>query len=559
MADITKRMLIEVSERGSQEVVANLRNVERAQEDVEQESGRVDQASKRYGTTTQNLTRWIREQRTEQRQQAFLFREGRQAISSVAFAALSLTSATSGNSKAMQLLNQTLVTGYGAFQATNLAMSALGITSGGASTAIQLLVGGGAALMAYLNTAKTSTADYAKQLERLKTIAGEGVAGISPAQARSEVDAFNQRIEAEKAELKEMQKLNEVYDDHGRLRSATTVATAGAIERQQGLIIAFERYRDAAANVLAIEEQRQAVMERETNLEGTLRKELEAINQARRAEGLEPITREQLAVLQSSSFELSLMANKHEGITGEMKKQLELQKEQREKKEPITGPPSGIIAELDWEIKNLNVKIRQSKIEAEISQLRDERDAKQRRMNQLLGQETSQLMQVRTHFQEISSAMHGLGVQGDSFVQKLVVGIDAALRIAQIIEGMNKKEGAGIGDYLSIFASFAQIALLFAHEGGVIQARSGMGLPTRYNGRREVMVKAFEGEEIITPRDPRHSSNMGGAASQTMNVQVRLFVNAIDPVSFRDYLRKPQYRRAVAEAMVQAIRYGKAG
>ena len=120
-------------------------------EKVAQDFEKINQQTDRAGKSTSGLSKFIREQRTEQRQQNFLFREGAQAVGAITFSIVSLTSASGAASKSQQQLNQTLVSGYSAFQAADFAMAALGVATGGVSTAIKVVLGLGAGLLSFLN------------------------------------------------------------------------------------------------------------------------------------------------------------------------------------------------------------------------------------------------------------------------------------------------------------------------------------------------------------------------------------------------------------------------
>jgi hypothetical protein len=132
-----------------------------------QATGAYTQGMNRAGTATSGLTSFIREQRTESREQAFLFRQGVGVVGTITMSMLALSSATSGNSKDMQRLNSVLLAGYTSFEATNFAMSALGIASGGWATAVQLVVGLSASLFAFLNTGTGQIKEQKKAVDDL--------------------------------------------------------------------------------------------------------------------------------------------------------------------------------------------------------------------------------------------------------------------------------------------------------------------------------------------------------------------------------------------------------
>ena len=148
MADISSELAFRITERGSEEVRAGLMGI--------------DQATKQTSQSTSTLTKFVREQRAETRQANFLFRESRQVISSVGFAALSLASATSSASKEMQKVNQVLVSGFSAFQASSFALSAMGVATGGWGLAISGILALGAGFLSFMNDAAETTEELEK-------------------------------------------------------------------------------------------------------------------------------------------------------------------------------------------------------------------------------------------------------------------------------------------------------------------------------------------------------------------------------------------------------------
>jgi hypothetical protein len=135
---------------------------------------------------------------------------------------------------------------------------------------------------------------------------------------------------------------------------------------------------------------------------------------------------------------------------------------------------------------------------------------------------TSNELQVET-LKQLSGGISGLhtimnvlNIGENTFLGQAVGFAEKLLSIYQGILAVKEAIAAveAIGGFLGIFH---QGGVVTAHQGAVLTAHSGMSLPSSYNGRKEVMVKALEGEEILTENDSRHRKNLGRTSQQTSN------------------------------------------
>lgn len=108
---------------------------------------------------------------------------------------------------------------------------------------------------------------------------------------------------------------------------------------------------------------------------------------------------------------------------------------------------------------------------------------------------------------------------------------------------------AGAGPFRAIFGMMSGLKL---HQGGIITAHNGALLGSTYQGKKEVMVKGFEGEEVLPPWNPRHIQNQG----QGTNVSVSFTINAIDSRDVYRQFRRPRYRTALLGSIGDAVRKG---
>jgi len=174
-------------------------------EQVAQSLEKINQTTDKAGKSTSNLSKFVRENQREQRQQNFLFREGANLIGTLTFATISFTSATGNASKSAKDFEKTLVTGYSAFQAANFAMSGLGIATGGWSLAAQAAIGVGAAFFIMMKDGGQSVEDAKKQLDGFKDSVKLFTEGIGKKQATAELEVFGKRLKENEALLKELQ------------------------------------------------------------------------------------------------------------------------------------------------------------------------------------------------------------------------------------------------------------------------------------------------------------------------------------------------------------------
>lgn len=107
-------------------------------------------ATQKLAKETSTLTGFIRSQRAEQREQNFLYRQGRDAVGAVAFGLVALSGATNSADESSKKLNSSLQQGFLVFQGLNFILSgvnpAIGLTIslvGGLASALSVFTGSG--------------------------------------------------------------------------------------------------------------------------------------------------------------------------------------------------------------------------------------------------------------------------------------------------------------------------------------------------------------------------------------------------------------------------------
>ncbi|MBE3141474.1 MAG: hypothetical protein IMZ53_12940 [Thermoplasmata archaeon] len=120
----------------------------------------------KHGKETSKLTQFIREERVENRQRSFMFRESRDSIMMLSFALMAMSSSTGDASESQKRLSASLMTGFMAFQGADFAIkglsTALGFTTGGVATAITAVIGLGIGLYSFFKDAGTASKEAAE-------------------------------------------------------------------------------------------------------------------------------------------------------------------------------------------------------------------------------------------------------------------------------------------------------------------------------------------------------------------------------------------------------------
>jgi len=224
----------------------------------QQATGGYTRAMGQAGKTTDDLSGFIRTQRAESRQQNYLFRESQNAIGSVTFAIMGLSTATGDQSKSMQTLNKGLVTGYSLYQGLSFAAAGLGIATGGTTTAVIALLAVGASLFVFLDNsaekakkAADAQKDYA---ERIK----DSFEGLTPQRTQSELTVEKAIVANAKARLKQLEadrSWGKVTEDNRDSLDKSIVAERAAIDVHEKNIKALEDRATAQAQVLAVEKR----------------------------------------------------------------------------------------------------------------------------------------------------------------------------------------------------------------------------------------------------------------------------------------------------------------
>jgi hypothetical protein len=214
------------------------------------------------------LTDFVREQRQEQRMQNFLFREAKNVIGTVTFAAIGLSEGLGIAGKGMHAVNSALVTGYSTFQAANFAMSALGIATGGWGLAIQLVLGLGAGFLMFLKGAGQSAEEVAKQITNSKEAAQKFTEAIGGKEATKELAAIDKRIAAYREETKAARQSIDLIQ-----KSVGGKVVSEAMEKL-GLLPALSKLKEESGTYAKLTEQLQ--LRREVLLELIAAEEQEA-------------------------------------------------------------------------------------------------------------------------------------------------------------------------------------------------------------------------------------------------------------------------------------------
>ena len=190
--------------------------------------------SAKTARATSDLTRFVREQRTEQRLQNFLFREGAQAMGALSLGLSLFGSATSDANRAQKELSNSLNAGFLAFQGISFALSGL-------NPAIGLTLGAVAGLAAAMGEMNAQSAASEKRVGELN---------IAIAQLQKELGLItsDQYIRGLNRELGEAQKRFQAVD--GATIDWFATLKAGGIPQFK---VNLEGMRQAQVEVLSVQ------------------------------------------------------------------------------------------------------------------------------------------------------------------------------------------------------------------------------------------------------------------------------------------------------------------
>lgn len=381
MADIGQEVAFRVTQTGAEQVAQSLEGVANA--------------TNKAGQSTSKWTGFIREQRMENRQQNFVLRESAQAITTLSFATIALTGSTGGASKEVQNLSRSLLAGVASFQGADFAIAglgrAMGFTPGGVGLAISGVLGLGTALYAFLDGTAERAKNAAEQMRGFAENAKQFAEGIGGKEAKREltgIDAVIAGSEKRLRGLKEYQTLNQGLGMSAvgkRILEGLGVTKdnfGDMIMQEEKLIAAYRLRRAALLDIIAAEEQLAAVEQRKKG-----------------------VRTEELGGLYGPNF----MAGR---LTQESWKDISGGK----------GLPGGRVGFSDMKPVKLDETFSFVKfIEKEL----DKTNIAQLQFISLLDQSVGTLR----------SAVSFLGASTDSFIGKLLQGLDIAMSIMRLIQG----------------------------------------------------------------------------------------------------------------------------
>ncbi len=152
MPTISTELAFQIRQNGAQELSQSLVGIKGEIEGV-------TDATVKHGKASSALTQFIKEERTEHRQRAFLFRESRDAILLASSAMMLFNNSNDNASETQKKLGKSLSESVGAMFAADFAIKGLGIATGGTATAMAGVIGLGAGLIGFFS----NTNDAAKK------------------------------------------------------------------------------------------------------------------------------------------------------------------------------------------------------------------------------------------------------------------------------------------------------------------------------------------------------------------------------------------------------------
>jgi len=459
----------------------------------------------RYGKETSKATQFLKQQRTEQRLQNFLFRELTNTLMMSVFILSAFsdeqTKAGRENKKLMESIMMTIM----AFNSVDFAIkgvaTALGMSVGGLGAAIAGIISLGVGLIAFFrNTDEAATKAAEEGLKKFS----ERFAELSKTGQKLSLEAIDKRIaqlEAEKID-KRIARLNaekmgytnsldllqkKQFDYYTTTADAVKTIDKGTTkllkEREESIDKELEILRKLRAE--AVENARVEKIKNDILAEGE--KYLDAgLTTVQRLKNEQKKLNEEIETGIDKETGLALTA---EQLQQHVDRQYQIQKElkslmmsteekQRIYNEAVKKHNEEAQAELKWQIDTINqefeylhnlyelgeISYKEMINEAyELAKLLPEGSKEQiallMKIHQLEEQnaqkikrnEQEYLNSIKRGLMELDDGLTQLGIKSDSLVSKLLIAVQYIMQISQILSQESEKQG--IGEYLSIFGN----------------------------------------------------------------------------------------------------------
>jgi len=450
----------------------------------------------RYGKETSKATQFLKQQRTEQRLQNFLFRELTNTLMMSIFVLSAFsdeqTKAGRENKKLMESIMMTIMTFHSVDFAIKGVATALGMSVGGLGAAIAGIISLGVGLISFFRETDEAATKAAE--EGLKKFS-ERFSELSKTGQKLSLEAIDKRI----AQLeKEAEKIDETID---KLNAENTDYRSGLElwgetqlkmneetykqfkERKESINKELEMLRKLRAE--AVENARVEKIKNDILAEGE--KYLDAgLTTVQRLKNEQKKLNEEIETGIDKETGLALTA---EQLQQHVDRQYQIQKElkslmmsteekQRIYNEAVKKHNEEAQAELKWQIDTINqefeylhnlyelgeISYKEMINEAyELAKLLPEGSKEQiallMKIHQLEEQnaqkikrnEQEYLNSIKRGLMELDDGLTQLGIKSDSLVSKLLIAVQYIMQISQILSQESEKQG--IGEYLSIFGN----------------------------------------------------------------------------------------------------------
>jgi hypothetical protein len=199
--NMTSEYTFRISQQGGEQLRTTLKGLGVDFTEAKTAAGGATSAIASHGKQTNTLTDFIRTQRTEQRQQNFLFREGKQSALLLSTMILGLSNSTDGADDSTKKLNKSMMMSIVTFQGADFAMAGLGIASGGTATAIAGLIALGVGLFSFLDGLNEKSKKAAE--EGLKAFE-EKIKEFAPIQSKKTIEEIDRDLDKLRKKLDEL-------------------------------------------------------------------------------------------------------------------------------------------------------------------------------------------------------------------------------------------------------------------------------------------------------------------------------------------------------------------
>jgi hypothetical protein len=526
--NMTSEYTFRISQQGGEQLRVMLKGMGIDFQETKAAADGATSAIASHGKETNALTQFIHTQRTAQREQSFMFREGRQSIMLLSMGMMMLGNSNDGADASTKKFNKSIMESIIAFQAADFAIAALGIASGGTAIAIAGIIAAGVGLSSFYGDSTKAAEEFNKSLKTQTDMLLE-LGLISKSEVMKKIAG---QLSEESLKLSGMKIGATVYGEN--------FENVGGVSKQE--------YTDQINKVLGLQKEYKKLWDENAKDEDKFNTQL-----------IDDIEEEALRLwnlnedeAKDNKADLDALEDKRKAMARIYDMVADIKEQERKQQEEFLSRPLGSINAKQFDLKQKDALIDIVTDEKERNKLLKERAVLQTKLN--LMQKTDEeltgmlLDETQNAFSTMGNIIVSLGGNTDNWFSKL----GQVLQVMQEIKAATEAIKA-IEEIVGFLGLFHGGGILTEHIGGILTGHSGLTLPTTYGGRKEVLFKGYAGEEIIPEDSPRHRNNMYTKGYGGIGATINFNIYANDAQSFNDYINQPVNRRAIINTMMRGL------